>query len=360
MPRGLGLPTGRYDAGMTTRHGASLRVDRVSNHFGSEQILHEVSLDIPPGTVCALLGPSGSGKTTLLRLIAGLETPTSGTIELADRVLSGPRTFVAPEKRRVGMVFQDWALFPHLSVTDNVAFGLDRSERRTARVAEVLKMVGLAGFADRLPGTLSGGQQQRVALARALAPRPEMLLLDEPFSNLDVTLRVQVRTEVHRLLADAGITAVFVTHDQEEAFVLGDLVAVMRDGRILQVDEPSNLYADPIDPWVASFVGDANLLPAASTNGATAGTSIGPVTLSSAPAAVNGTIVLVRPEHVALTPGDDGTVELVEYYGHDCMVIARLDDGTLIRSRAPFTNLERDDRVSASYRGPATMSYPHG
>ncbi len=185
--------------------GSSLAVADVAKRFGATEVLRGVSLVVEPGQVCALLGPSGSGKTTLLRSIAGLERPDRGRVAVGQRVLSDANgTWVAPEQRRVGMVFQDWALFPQMTVAANVGFGLSRAERRTARVGEVLDMVGLAAFADRHPGTLSGGQQQRVALARALAPRPEVLLLDEPFSNLDTTLRVKVRTDVHRLLAETG------------------------------------------------------------------------------------------------------------------------------------------------------------
>ena len=193
----------------------SIRIDDVSVTYDGPPVLREISLSVDAGELVALLGPSGCGKTTLLRAIAGLEPVSAGSIALGDRVVSGPGDHVAPERRRVGMVFQDWALFPHLSVARNVAYGLPRVERNGPRVDEVLEMVGLAGLGDRSPQTLSGGQQQRVALARALAPAPSVLLLDEPFSNLDATLRVQIRTEVHRLLSELDVTAVFVTHDQD-------------------------------------------------------------------------------------------------------------------------------------------------
>ena len=212
--------------------------------------MQNLTLQVEPGESVALLGPSGCGKTTLLRLIAGLERPLAGTIQLGDRFVSGPPgrggTWVAPEARRVGMVFQDWALFPHLTVGRNVGYGLERSTRTPGRIAEALDLVGLSGFAERMPSTLSGGQQQRVALARALAPRPGVLLLDEPFSNLDSSLREDVRSEVRRLLIELGITAVFVTHDQDEAFVVGDRVGVLREGRLAQVDTPDGLYRRPV------------------------------------------------------------------------------------------------------------------
>ena len=237
-----------------------LSVEAVGKSFGGSPVLHDITLDVAPGEIVALLGPSGCGKTTLLRCIAGLERIDQGVVTVEGRVVADGHAHERPERRRVGMVFQDWALFPHLSVADNVGYGLDREARGSGRVDESLEMVGLAGLGDRMPATLSGGQQQRVALARALAPRPSVLLLDEPFSNLDTGLRVQVRAEVHRLLTDLGITAMFVTHDQEEAFVLGDRVAVMHDGRLEQFGTPADLYEDPSSAWIASFVGDANFV----------------------------------------------------------------------------------------------------
>jgi iron(III) transport system ATP-binding protein len=209
-------------------------VRSVSKSFDAAPVLRDVDLRVDAGQIVALLGPSGCGKTTLLRAIAGLERPDQGEVWLGERLLSGRGTFVAPERRRIGMVFQDWALFPHLSVGRNVGFGLTRAERRSGRIEAALQLVELTGLADRMPATLSGGQQQRVALARALANRPAALLLDEPFSNLDATLRVSIRAEVQRLLRELSLTAVFVTHDQEEAFLLGDQVAVMLGGTVVQ------------------------------------------------------------------------------------------------------------------------------
>ena len=227
---------------------------------------------------------------------------------------------------------RDWALFPHLTVGRNVGYGLPRAERNGPRVTESLEMVGLADLADRMPDTLSGGQQQRVALARAIAPRPTVLLLDEPFSNLDSALRVGVRTEVHRLLVDLGITSVFVTHDQEEAFVVGDRVAVMQDGRIQQMGSPQDIYMTPSSPWIASFVGDVNMLPG-SAAGTNANTVIGNVPLS---AATDGTVqLLIRPEDLELTPDGTNTVTLTEYYGHDMMVTVDVGDATEVQVRAP-------------------------
>ena len=199
-------------AAMTTT-ARRVVVAGLDKSFDGPPVLAGVDLEVEPGESLALLGPSGCGKTTLLRLIAGLERPNAGTVTVGDTEMAGPDAWVPPEKRKVGMVFQDWALFPHLTVGRNVGYGLPRGERDGPRVAEALEMVGLGDLADRMPETLSGGQKQRVALARAIAPRPTVLLLDEPFSNLDSALRIGVRTEVHRLLVDLAITSVFVTHD---------------------------------------------------------------------------------------------------------------------------------------------------
>jgi iron(III) transport system ATP-binding protein len=336
----------------------------VQKAFGGVSVLTDIDLAVASGEMVALLGPSGCGKTTLLRIIAGLEQPDAGEVRLGGEVVSGGRTFVPPERRRVGMVFQDWALFPHLTVAKNVAYGLPRSADRAERVARALAMVGLEGSGDRVPPTLSGGQQQRVALARAIAPEPTVLLLDEPFSNLDASLRVQVRTEVHELLVSLGITTVFVTHDQDEAFVLGDQVAVMSQGRIVQQSTPAELYARPVSPWVAAFVGDANLV-AGVGRGDRAETALGEIALAEpADGAVQ---VLVRPEDIALAAesdgvgvGEGGRIELVEFYGHDTVYLLRLDRGAdelRVRGGA-VPGFQRGDQVRCRYRGRPTVAYP--
>jgi iron(III) transport system ATP-binding protein len=333
----------------------SVDVAAVSKRFGPLDILRDVTLGVEPGRIVALLGPSGCGKTTLLRIIAGLEHPDGGEVRLGETVVTGPSTFVPPERRRVGMVFQDWALFPHLSVAGNVGYGLPRGRDRAERVERALAMVGLSGLGDRNPMTLSGGQQQRVALARAIAPEPTVILLDEPFSNLDTALRVQVRSEVHRLLGDLGITTVFVTHDQEEAFVLGDEVAVMHDGRIVQQATPADLYLRPVDPWVATFVGDANLLDG-EADGRAASTAVGTVVL--AVPCEGRARVLVRPEELRLETGDVATVEILEYYGHDSVYVVRLDDGLVVRVRTGAMPVFRPgDRVRVAYGGTPTVAY---
>ena len=336
---------------------AAVAVTEVTKRYDGPLVLDHVSVAVEAGKMLALLGPSGCGKTTLLRTIAGLEVPDSGSVTVGDRLVSGGpgSAVVPPEQRRVGMVFQDWALFPHLTVAKNVAYGLPRSQRGGARVGEALAMVGLVGLEERMPGTLSGGQQQRVALARALAPEPAVLLLDEPFSNLDTALRVQVRMEVHRLLAELGITTVFVTHDQEEAFVLGDEVAVMRDGKVVQQATPARLYDEPVDPWVATFVGEANLLSGVAA-GTTATTAVGEVVLDRAH---HGPVdVLLRPEELSLADGRGATVELVEFYGHDTVYVVHLDGGAEVRVRASSAPVhQRGDVVSVRFAGEPTVAF---
>ncbi len=231
--------------------------------YGRQQIVRQLSLRLEQGRIGCLLGPSGCGKTTVLRCIAGFEPVAAGKILLDGAVVSGGRGHTPAEKRRIGMVFQDYALFPHLSVADNVAFGLraERADTRHARVAELLGLVGLGEQGGKYPHELSGGQQQRVALARALAPRPRLLLLDEPFSNLDVELRERLSYEVRDIIKATHTTAILVTHDQHEAFAVADEIGVMQHGRIQQWDTPYNLYHRPVNRFVADFVGQGVFLP---------------------------------------------------------------------------------------------------
>jgi iron(III) transport system ATP-binding protein len=287
-------------------------------------------LEVRDGELLCLLGPSGCGKTTALRLIAGLERPDAGTVQVSGRAVAGPGTWVPPERRRVGMVFQDWALFPHLDVGGNVAFGLDGDAR--SRVRELLELVRLGGLGDRMPHELSGGQQQRVALARALAPSPDVLLLDEPFSNLDAQLRAEVRSEVREVLRTTGTPAVFVTHDQEEALSIADRVAVMIAGRIRRSGTPYEVYADPSEVAVARLLGQTNLLRAR-IRGGVATTALGELRVLDA--ADGPAEILVRPESLRATPDPDGTARIahVEFYGHDQLVRCLLGDGTQLDVR---------------------------
>jgi iron(III) transport system ATP-binding protein len=243
-----------------------LKVEHVSLHYpgATRAAADRVTLSLTTGQIGVLIGPSGCGKTSLLRAIAGLERPSEGTIWITDRLLSGPGLHIAPEDRQIGMVFQDYALFPHLSVADNIGFGIKHlsATARKARVAELLDVVGLAHAAQRAPHQLSGGQQQRIALARALAPRPQLLLLDEPFSSLDVDLRERLAHDLRTILKQTGTTALFVTHDQQEAFALGDVIGVMHQGRLEQWDSPYELYHRPATRFVAEFIGHAVFTPA--------------------------------------------------------------------------------------------------
>jgi iron(III) transport system ATP-binding protein len=328
--------------------------------FGAVAAVDGIDLDVRPGEVLALLGPSGCGKTTTLRLVAGFERPDAGTVVLNGEEVVGPQRFVPAERRRVGVVFQDYALFPHLTVARNVGYGVRDRGRRRERVATMLELVGLADAGGRLPHQLSGGQQQRVALARALAPEPALVLLDEPFSNLDAALRADVRADVRAILADAKATAVVVTHDQEEALSLADRVAVMRDGRILQVDTPLDVYSHPEERFVATFVGDADVLPGHVDDGR-AVTAVGALSLA-VPMPKGSVDVVVRPERVRLRldSGGEGVVSEITYFGHDQLVAVRLADGTRVRSRTgPARAFEPGDRVSVSVTGDV-IAYPRG
>ncbi len=331
-----------------------LVVEGITKSFGGTAVLSGVSLSVPRGKTLALLGPSGSGKTTLLRIIAGLETPDGGTVQIDDEVLTDASRIVAPERRNVGLVFQDGALFPHMSVGDNVGYGLAPSER-SEKVAAALEMVDLAGFEHRKPHTLSGGQARRVAIARALAPAPRVLLLDEPFSNLDTELRVRVRADVARLLNDVGITAVFVTHDQEEAFVVGEEVAVMNRGTLIQTGTPTEIYERPATAWVARFVGDANVFSGHVT-GNVAETSVGPI-----PVAEHGDghrQVMVRPEQLSLAAGGTGVVTQVAFYGHDTSYTVQVNDSEVIIRSISAPRFRTGDAVEVSYVGPEAVTYP--
>jgi iron(III) transport system ATP-binding protein len=309
-----------------------LSVRRVARRFGAVVAVEDASLEVDRGSLTALLGPSGCGKTTLLRLIGGLERPDAGAISVDGRVVSGPGVFVPPERRRVVMVFQDFALFPHMDVARNVAFGLPRGARRGLRVEELLEMVDLRGLEHRMPHELSGGQQQRVALARALAAEPRLILLDEPFSNLDPSIRARVRGEVRDLFRRLGMTAVFVTHDQEEALSIADEVAVMIAGRVLTVGAPKEVYEDPGFREVAEFVGQPNFLPA-EMRGGRAVCELGCVPVDEAFTGPGE--VMIRAEDIL--PGEEGAIPAhvlaVSYYGHDQVVRLRLPSGTEVQAR---------------------------
>jgi iron(III) transport system ATP-binding protein len=317
----------------------SVTVSGLRKSFGAQVVLAGLDLEVPEGSLTSVLGPSGSGKTTLLRVLAGFEHADGGNVRLGSRVVADAHTHLAPEHRQIGYVPQDGALFPHLTAAGNVGFGLPRAQRRGGRVDELLELVGLHGQGGRFPHQLSGGQQQRVALARALAIRPGLVLLDEPFSSLDAALRAEVREDVARVLRDTGTTALLVTHDQDEALSLSDEVAVLRDGRVAQRGRPESLYAHPLDPAMARFVGDANLVPAL-VRGTVASTALGELSLVDGPKGLGDgeAVVLLRPEQVDLRLGAEGEglaarVIGSHYYGHDMVLTIETVEGLVLRAR---------------------------
>jgi len=319
----------------------SLVLDGVSKSYGAVPAAVGLRLEAAPGELVTVIGPSGCGKSTLLRLVAGLERPDAGTITVEGRAVAAPDRWVPPERRAVGLVFQDHALFPHLDVTGNVAFGLDRLPRgeRAGRVAEVLSLTRVDHLSRRYPHELSGGEQQRVALARALAPRPAVVLLDEPFSSLDETLRAQVRSDTVAVLRATGTTAVLVTHDQTEALSVGDRVAVMHRGRIEQIDTPVQVFESPASRFVAAFMGEAVFLPA-HVRDALLTSEIGVV--STVPGWSDADLdveVVLRPHEVALTPDPAGAAEVVhvEYHGAFVLHAVRLRSGRTVSSWQPHS-----------------------
>jgi len=326
---------------VTSPDHLTIRARGLSKAYGDTVALDGFNLDVWEGSLLTLLGPSGCGKTTALRVIAGFES-AEGTVDIRGRRVLGPGVFVAPEKRRVGMVFQDYALFPHMTVARNVGYGLS-SRHDGARVEEVLDLVGLTALGERLPNELSGGQQQRVALARALAPSPDVILLDEPFSNLDANLRDRVRREMKIILSEAGTTAVLVTPDQEEALASSDLVGVMYEGSVVQLDSPARLYTHPADPWVAEFLGDADILAATGHRGY-ADTAVGRFRTDRR----GPVLVVIRPEDVHISIGEtpNAIVSGTEFFGHDQVVTATLPGGIRVRSRlGPRPSFQPGDSV---------------
>ena len=336
-------------------------IERVTKRFGDSPypIVDAFQLAVDEGDIVCLLGPSGCGKTTLLRMIAGFDRPDRGAVRIRGREVVGDRAWVRPEDRRIGFVFQDFALFPHLTVLQNVAFGIrggSRSER-IDRARDVLDLVGLTIFQGRHPHQLSGGQQQRVALARALAPRPEVILLDEPFSNLDAGLREATRDDVRRILADTRTTAVLVTHDQEEALAFADRLVVMRAGRLEQVGAPEDVYRLPRTAFVAQFLGRTNLLRGEG-RGAVADTQLGSVALTKS--ATGSVLLSLRPEDLAFDTREGLVVEVLErrFKGHDltfaCRVLEAPDDAPpVLVQTGPECEIHAGERARVVPRAPA-------
>jgi len=308
------------------RRPVAVRAEHIACILGGFEAVRDLTLEVEEGELFAILGPSGSGKTTALRIIAGFEQPTHGTLSIFGDEVASPTRLVPPEKRRIGMVFQDYALFPHMSVAENIAYGLPKGADRETRVAQVLELTRLGGLGDRDVHALSGGEQQRVALARALAPEPRIILLDEPFSNLDQSLRGRVRGEVREILKRAGATAIIVTHDQEEALSMADRVAFMWGGRVEQVGTPDEIYGTPATVHAAEFIGDANIFHATAQDGVVRL----PFGEFAAPEGAREVAVVIRPEDVQVLPGGIyGQVVSREYYGHDQVLHVHLEESGL-------------------------------
>ncbi len=346
---------------------SGLAVSDLHKSFGANSVLSGLDLVVPAGSFTAILGSSGSGKTTLLRLLAGFQAPDRGTITLGGQVVDDGDTHVHPEHRRIGYVPQEGSLFPHLTVAGNVAFGLPRAARRRG-ADELLELVGLSDLARRFPHQLSGGQQQRVALARALAIKPEIVLLDEPFASLDAHLRSSVREEVQRILRQAQTTTLLVTHDQDEALSLADLVAVLRDGKIAQHATPQALYTEPVDGELARFVGEANLIDGV-LDGSLVETPLGklPAQWRDEPLPTPCPVtILIRPEQIHLHPiGDGGALSgrIVRsgYHGHDAVLHVQVTGSSMASDRLLIVRTPGDIRhspgaeVALSAQGPVLV-----
>lgn len=337
-----------------------IRIENVSKRYEQTRAVQDVSLEVNKSTFTVLLGRSGCGKTTTLRLVAGLEKPDSGDIWIGDQQVSGAQIWIPATQRQIGMVFQDYALFPHMDVAQNVSFGLPNATaaERRSRVADMLDLVGLIGLEDRFPHQLSGGQQQRVALARALAPAPDVILLDEPFSNLDASLRHTMREEVRNILQEAQATTIFVTHDQEEALRLADDLVVMENGHVLQHGPSEDVYRFPANLQVAQFLGEVNILHGAAASGSVE-TPIG--TLPLITSNISGSVeVVVRPEAITVAPDPTGplVVKAIRYFGFYYLVTLSSNAGDHLVARTwTRDNLSVGDHVKAFVESPV-VAFP--
>lgn len=344
---------------------ALLSIDNIECRYRQEVVVRNLSFEVERGSIIGLLGRSGCGKTTALRAIAGFEPVYKGRIMLRSKIVSQPGYMLAADKRKLGMVFQDYALFPHLDINDNVGFGLrdmDKPERQK-RVDELLELVGLNTTNARFPHELSGGQQQRVALARALAPGPEVILMDEPFSNLDVKLRERLSNEVRDILKDQGITGIIVTHDQNEAFAIGDMVGVMNNGQIIQWDTPYNLYHEPANRFVAGFIGQGELLRGTLLNKDQIETEIGIIS-SNKP--IDGKVgqqmdVLLRPDDLVPDPEGNLITQVVKkaFKGAEILYSLRLPTGNTLLSLFPsHLNHDIGDHVTVRVDAEHLVAFP--
>ncbi|MCC6196131.1 MAG: ABC transporter ATP-binding protein [Burkholderiales bacterium] len=346
---------------------ASVRVAALEQAYGAHRVVRGLDFTLAPGCIGCLLGPSGCGKTTVLRCIAGFEPVRGGEIALSDRVVSSVDLLVPPERRGIGMVFQDYALFPHLSVADNVAFGLSRLPPAQAarRTAEMLELVGLGSAASVFPHELSGGQQQRVALARALAPAPGLLLLDEPFSNLDIDLRERISLEVREILKAAGITAILVTHDQYEAFAIADEIGIMKDGAIEQWDSAYNLYHRPRTRFVADFVGQGVFLRGIAEGQSRLVTELGELAGEWPPGVPSGGAVdlLLRPDDIVHDDASPWQAEVCAkaFRGAEFLYTLKLASGTRVLSLVPsHHNHAIGERIGIRLAIDHVVAFPSG
>ena len=321
-----------------------IRARSLEKSYGDETVLTDFNLDVWKGSIFGILGVSGSGKTTALRLLAGFENPDSGIIEMYDKIVYDEETNIPPEERHIGMVFQDYALFPHLNVEKNIGFGLTSKDINKGRLEEVLEMCNLKKYRNKFPQDISGGQQQRVALARALAPKPDVVLLDEPFTSLDAHMARDLRDEVVSLLRETETTAIIVTHDQEEALSVCDIVSVLEEGKVMQSATPQEIYLNPVSQNVANSVGDPNILKGFSKNGRVE------TALGTFVSAYEGALdVSIRPECIELSLDSKGPYVVKEciFYGHDQVVSFENSAGQIFRSRSlPSTIFESGDKIS--------------
>tara|TARA_A100001037_G_scaffold6124_2_gene6107 strand:- start:62 stop:1117 length:1056 start_codon:yes stop_codon:yes gene_type:complete len=319
-----------------TQADNALRMDNIGLKLGDVQAVSSLSLEIQRGEFFVILGPSGCGKTTTLRLIAGLEKPDTGNIFLGEVLASSDSMFIPPQERKIGMVFQDYALFPHMTVLENVAYGLGGTHNNKTTAYEYLDLVELRGLEGRKISELSGGEQQRVALARALAPRPDFLLLDEPFSNLDPSLRTGVREQVKEIIRSAGVTTLMVTHDQEEALIMADRVAFMEDGMIRQLGTGEDLFLRPASISVARFFGDSNIITYDVAGASTLAWPLGTISVTSGATSIS---LVIPPDSIVIKgEGADGLVLDIQYFGYYRKVLVELIDGNKIYIRQPSAN----------------------
>lgn len=320
---------------------ALLQLHDISLSYGALQVINDVNLHLQEGEIGCLLGSSGCGKTTLLRSIAGFETPDTGQIYLRNHVMNDSRIHVPAEHRHIGMVFQDFALFPHLNIKKNIAFGLRKQGKKVVqqRVDELLELIGLANIADKFPHQLSGGQQQRVALARALAPRPDLLLMDEPFSSLDVTLREQLAREIRKIIKHEGTSAILVTHDQQEAFAMADRVGLLHQGKMIQWDTPYNLYHKPVSRYAAQFIGQGVMLPGKVLNSHSIQTDLG-IIHGKLPDNCGDNCpveVLIRPDDIVHDDHSDYQLEITDkiFRGAEFLYTLKINDASHVLCITP-------------------------